>query len=289
MNIKAIYQRMNQFEKVWLLVFSTIILATTVYFSYGSTKWDSPWSVILNWVISPVSALTGVVCVVLCAKGHIDNWIWGLVNSVTYGAVAWASGYYGDWMLNWFFFIPTQIIIYFAWRKNTSSFGIVNIKKIKPIYIVAFFVSAALMIFILTKILLGVDSWFINAWKRNATVYTNLAAMFGLKNLGPFLDATTVVLQIFAEIFLITRLAQQWPLWFATNVASIIIWLAVIITDKTSYGYAIPTLVMWIAYLVNSLYGNIVWFKKPITSSNIGGGIPKGKIVSLSGYSHTGN
>ena len=270
MNIKAIYQKMNRFEKIWLGVFSFVILAATVYFSITSTKWNSPWSIILNWVISPISALTGVVCVVLCAKGHIDNWIWGLVNSITYGAVALASGYYGDWMLNWGFFIPTQIIIYFAWKNNIAQkSGIVMMKRLNFRKILIGLLIGAGVIWALTVTLSSVDDWFINAFKRNATIYGNLQTMFGWKYLGPFLDAFTVVLQIFAEIFLIMRLSEQWPLWFATNVASIVIWSAVILTDKTSYGYAIPTLIMWLAFLVNSLYGNIVWFKNTTKTSEV--------------------
>ena len=227
------FKTLSKFEKLWLMIFSTVILATTICFSATSTG-----NIVLNWVVSPISALTGVVCVVLCAKGHISNWTWGLINSITYGAVAWAAGYYGDFMLNIFFFAPTQFFIYFAWKKHIDTAGLAVKKRLNWKSIAISVLTGAAIIYLLTTTLVHVDGWFMNALKRNVSIYQNLEHMFGWKYLGPFLDASTVVLQIFAELFLIFRFAEQWPLWFATNVASIVIWSAVIITDPKSYSYS---------------------------------------------------
>jgi nicotinamide mononucleotide transporter len=207
----------------------------------------------------------------------------GLINSITYGAIAWASGYYGDWMLNWFFFVPTQILIYFAWKNNLTS-KIAFMKRLGIKAKIANIIFGLGLIVGIAYLLSFVDGWFITALKRNGTVYGNLTTMFGWKYLGPTLDSAAVIVQIFAQIFLIMRLFEQWPLWFTSNIISIIIWIAVIITDKASYGYAIPTLVMWVAYLVNSIYGSKIWLKG--SKIKYGIGIPKGKLVMLSGDAH---
>src|SRR5436190_18981043 len=59
-NVKQLWQRiihpMTNFEKIWLAIFSAIILASTFYFSYTGTDWADWKSIGLNWVISPVSA-----------------------------------------------------------------------------------------------------------------------------------------------------------------------------------------------------------------------------------------
>ena len=68
------------FEKIWLFVFLSVIIATTVYFSATGTDYTSTQNVLLNWVISPISAISGLFCVVLAAKGKYSNWIWGVVN-----------------------------------------------------------------------------------------------------------------------------------------------------------------------------------------------------------------
>jgi nicotinamide mononucleotide transporter len=257
----GIVRSMNLHEKLWFGSFSAVILLATAYFSYTGTNYQDWWSVVLNWFVSPVSALTGVVCVVLCAKGHISNWTWGLVNSLLYGSIALTSGYYGDWLLNWFFFMPIQIVILYSWMGSVNKDGIVTMKRLtinKTAIITVLSVGAIVAI---TYALSFVDNWFIDAFKRNNTVYGNLEKMFGWKYLGPALDATTVVLQIVAEIMLVRAFAEQWILWILVNVASILIWIAVIITDASSMSYAVPTMLMWVAFLVNSCYGAYVWYK----------------------------
>jgi nicotinamide mononucleotide transporter len=57
------------FERYWLIVFLTIIIAATVYFSATGTDYSSSEQIILNWLISPLSAVSGIFCVVLAAKG----------------------------------------------------------------------------------------------------------------------------------------------------------------------------------------------------------------------------
>lgn len=252
---------MTKFEKAWLVVFSSIILASTLYFSATGTTWGDWKSVILNWIISPVSALTGVFCVVQCARGRINNWIWGLVNSITYGLVAWVSGYYGDWMLNWFYFIPTQFFIYFIWKGRMDN-NVVRMKKFNLKQRILGLASMSVAIVVFALFLTNVDGFFTKALERNSAFYNALTKITGFTLAGPILDSATVLLQVTAEILLILCFAEQWPLWIATNVLTIGIWSVVIATDPTSYAYSIPTLVMWCAFLINSVYGGIVWYKK---------------------------
>lgn len=103
--------RLNRAERAWLVGFSLMVLAATCYFSATGTDWNSSYSIVLNWLISPISAISGVFCVVLVAKGLISNWVWGLLSCAYYGLVAWTSGYYGDWLLNWFYFVPSQFFV----------------------------------------------------------------------------------------------------------------------------------------------------------------------------------
>jgi nicotinamide mononucleotide transporter len=100
----------NKFEKVWLFSFLAIIIAATVYSSATGTDYSSTENILLNWVVSPISAVTGILCVVLAAKGKISNWAYGIVNSVLYGYLAYRSGYYGDAIINIIYFLPTQFI-----------------------------------------------------------------------------------------------------------------------------------------------------------------------------------
>lgn len=252
------------FEKLWVIFFCFAIAATTIVFSVSGTNWTSEESIILNWIVGPLSAITGVVCVVLCAKGHISNYLWGIINAVTYGYVAWKSGYYGDWILNWFFFLPTQFFIWFCWKDRlcNKETEIVKMQRLNITQILQLALVGLVALTVFGLFLQGVDNWFTGAMKRNVSIYKTLDTAFHIPYLGAMFDSSTEILQIIAQILLIKRYAEQWPLWFMTNIISIIMWGAVICVDPTSIPYALPTLIMWIAFLINSIYGCAIWYRE---------------------------
>jgi nicotinamide mononucleotide transporter len=251
--------RLSKFEAIWLGVFLGIIVATTLWFSATGTKWLEWRSVVVNWVVSPASAITGVLCVVLSAKGKLSNWTWGLANSILYGAIAWISGYYGDWLINWFFFVPTQFLILAAWKGNLhNNSTIVRMKSLR-LWIIPLLAMAGLATYEFAHFLVSVDSFFANALKRNSFVYSSFERLSGWPLFGPVLDSSTVVLQLAAQFLMIAMFSEQWIFWLLTNVVTIVIWATVIATDSTSFAYSVPTLVMWLAFLVNSSYGAFNW------------------------------
>ena len=101
----------TKFEKAWLITFLIMVVGSTIYFSITGTDYTSWHSILLNWVIAPVSAISGILCVVLVAKGKLSNYIWGTINCITYGYVAYMSGYYGDSIINIFYFLPFQLMV----------------------------------------------------------------------------------------------------------------------------------------------------------------------------------
>lgn len=253
----------TRFERIWFSLFTVIIIAVSVYFSLSGTKWGDARSVILNWIISPVSALAGIITVILCAKGNINNYLFGIVNAAAYGAIAWVSGYYGDWILNWFFFVPTQVLIFFGWRKHMRQDdpSVVKMKRLSAVQFAMLGGIGLIALIIFGFVLSAVDHWFVNYMKRSATIYGNITKAFGIALLGPLFDSATEVFQIFAQILCIRRQAEQWLFWIATNVITVIMWIAVVVTDHASLPWALPTLVMWVAFFMNSIYGASVWYK----------------------------
>lgn len=254
-------KRLNQAERRWLALFLLIILLSTGWFSYGGTDWQSWQSIALNWLLSPVSAISGVLCVVMVAKGLLSNWIWGLLSAGSYGFIAWTSGYYGDWILNWGYFLPAQLFIYYSWRHQLNSDSqTVRMRRLGWHWLWLLAVIS-ISILLLAQWLAGVDGFITDAFKRNSAVYHSLQQLTGLSLSGPILDASTVVLQISAQLLMIRMFAAQWPLWIATNVLTIFAWSLVLLTEPGSAPYAVPTLLMWIAFLVNSIYGALTWYR----------------------------
>ena len=75
----------SRFERVWLAAFLGVIILATVSLSLTGTDYGDAEGVLLNWVISPLSAITGTLWVVIAAKGRLSNWAYGIVNSALYG------------------------------------------------------------------------------------------------------------------------------------------------------------------------------------------------------------
>jgi nicotinamide mononucleotide transporter len=257
------FKHWSRFEKVWLITFLAIIVTATVYFSFVRTDYNKMENILLNWVISPFSAISGIFCVVLAAKGKISNWTYGIVNSVLYGYLAYCSGYYGDAIINIAYFLPTQFIGLFFWRRRLESGSKADVKMRKLtvkqaicIITLGFIVTVGFGLF-----LHYVDNWFTEVMKRNVSIYSYFEKMFGASAVlvGPTLDSATEVTQVLAQIFMVLAFAEQWVFWIITNIITIVMWTIVIVADPSSVSWALPTLIMWIAYLINSIYGFAVW------------------------------
>ena len=94
----------------WFLI-AGIIVSNIVY-SILSKNLD---------IIGTITAVSGVVCVVLVAKGNIWNYLFGLINVSLYAYVSFKATAYGDAALNALYYLPMQFIGYFAWRKRVDS------------------------------------------------------------------------------------------------------------------------------------------------------------------------
>lgn len=192
-----------------------------------SLSWGSAW-----WEI--VSAVTGVICVVLVAERKLTNFFWGLINCSLYGLTSYYSGFYGDMSLNWALYVPFQIAGLLAWYKNSDANDEVFAKRLgkRDMFVVAMGVAAAWMIgaYILTKI----------------------------NGAHPYADSANVVLSVAATILMWGRYREQWACWILVNLSGILMWGL-----KAYYGGGVgdPALLMWVAFLANSIYGYWSWTK----------------------------
>ena len=56
-------------------------------------------------------------------------------------------------------------------------------------------------------------------------------------------------------------LAEQWLFWIVINIIAVLMWGVVIQANPGTIAWALPILVMWIAYLINSIFGWMNWRK----------------------------
>ena len=194
-------------------------------------------------VLGSMAAITGVLCVVLVAKGSIWNYLFGLVNVSLYAYISYKASLYGDAALNALYYLPMQFLGWWQWRRRGAA------------------MSAAEA---------GDSGVQVKArrftWKQRAILFLGCAVAvvavgFLLKHVGdpqPFKDSTTTVLSIVAQMLMALAFMEQWALWIITNIVSVVMWCVCVSRGEAHAGVMV---IMWVFYLLNSINGMRVWMK----------------------------
>ena len=194
-------------------------------------------------VLGSLAGITGVLCVVLVAKGSIWNYLFGLINVSLYAYISYKASLYGDAALNALYYLPMQFIGWWQWRRRGAA---------------------------MTEASSGGNGVQVKArrfnWKQRTVlalscVVAVVAGGFILKYFGdpqPFKDSTTTVLSIIAQALMALAFMEQWALWIITNVVSVVMWIICVTRGEAHAGVMV---IMWVFYLLNSLNGFRVWLK----------------------------
>ncbi|MCM3758549.1 nicotinamide riboside transporter PnuC [Sporosarcina aquimarina] len=224
--LKGYLAEWSVFEKVWISLFTAITVY--LYFAFQDT------------LLGLISSIAGMLCVVLVAKGKVSNYLFGIVQTVTYGYIAFGYGLYGEAMLNWLFYLPTQFIGIWMWmnhfkKKEDSEQG-------ENVYVKR-----------LTR-----KGWILVAgsFVVGALVYAELLTVLSAQQVR--IDSMAVVLSVIAQILMVQRYAEQWVIWILVNILTITLW---VITLVQTGGNDWNMVIMWTAFLVNSIYGYVNWVK----------------------------
>jgi nicotinamide mononucleotide transporter len=126
-----------------------------------------------------------------------------------------------------------SIIGILMWRKYTDTGGIVAMKKLS-------LKGVSVVLIICIAAIIGTGC--------------GLSLLDGQNT--PYIDAATNVLAVAATILMNRRYREQWAAYIILNVLSVIMW-SVRLTEGSPEGAIM--VVMWTAYLVNSVYGLYNW------------------------------
>ncbi|MBQ2874234.1 MAG: nicotinamide mononucleotide transporter [Bacteroidales bacterium] len=194
-------------------------------------------------VLGSLAGITGVLCVVLVAKGSIWNYLFGLVNVSLYAYISYKASLYGDAVLNALYYVPMQFIGWWQWRKRGAAVsdseaggGGVQVKARR-------------------------FSWGQRAVLAAGCIAAVVAGGFILRHFGdpqPFKDSTTTVLSIIAQALMALAFMEQWALWIITNIVSVAMWCVCVARGEAHAGVMV---IMWVFYLMNSINGLRVWLK----------------------------
>lgn len=222
--MKKLLKDWTLFEKSWLFVFTAINIY--LYFAWEDS------------LAGLVTSISGMLCVVLVAKGKIANYYFGIVQTGLYAYVSYTYGLYGEAMLNGLFYFPIQFIGIYMWNKHKAKESVkgedILVNKLSKkgwVLLIAVSVVASVL-------------------------YAELLSLIGGQQVR--LDSVAVVLSVIAQILMLKRFAEQWVLWIIVNVLSIALW---VITLVQTGGNDWTMMVMWSAFLVNSIWAWFNWRK----------------------------
>ena len=208
----------NWFERIFLL--SMVLLQVIVYCFVPDTP------------IGIICGIAGCLCVVLTAKGKISSYVFNFIQMITYMVICWDAALYLEFGEQVFYFIAC-IFGVILWKKNMNKnedgSEQVIAKKFKP--------------------------WQWLATIGATTIGTIVLGWFGdvvLNSTLSYLDATTVALAVIAQLLMVWRYREQWAIWIAIDVFSLIVF---IILGQWSM------VAMYVAWTINAFYGWYNWSK----------------------------
>lgn len=187
--------------------------------------------IVPDTVIGIISGISGVISVVLCAKGKISFYYIGFVQTISYLYLAWTNRLYGEVMEN-IFYLVTMVWGIFLWKKNMQKnddgTSDVKAKKFTPLQ------------WSLSIILTLLATYFVGLWLES--IGSNEA----------YLDAATNVMSIFAQLLMIWRFREQWIWWIVIDVICVIMWARIGNWSMVA---------MYISWIINAAYGWYNWSK----------------------------
>lgn len=214
----------NLFEKLFML--SMILLQVVVYCFVPDT------------LIGMICGVAGCICVVLTAKGKISSYIFNFIQMITYMIICWDLALYLEFGEQVFYFIAC-IFGVILWKKNmTKNEDGTEQVKAKKFKLWQWLVTIGVTV-----------------------VVTFILGTFGEVILGstlPYLDAATVALAVIAQLLMVWRYREQWAIWIAIDVFSLIMF---IILGNWSM------VAMYVAWTINAFYGWYNWTKLQKTAN----------------------
>lgn len=225
MKIQNILKGWTVYEIAWLVIATGII--TTLGFMWEDT------------LIGMISSISGILCVIMAAKGKLATFVFGTIQAATYAYISFGYGLYGEAMLNAFFFLPFQFIGFALWWKHRNKTNTVageeiyakRLSKKQWLYLIPIIITAVIAY-----------GWFLTAIEAQQVR----------------LDSMAVVLSVFAQFLMTFRYAEQWLMWIVINVLTITMWFLTLVQQN---GNDWTVFAMWCAFLVNSIYGYLNWRK----------------------------
>ena len=181
--VKDFFKGWSKFELCWLVLSTVIMIVLSIIWGDNT--------------LALISGITGILGVVLAAKGKVSTYFFATINVAIYAYLTFNNHLYGEFMLNAFYYIPMNFIGFYLWsRHKDEKSGEVEGKALTPKQIVILLAATAVIVIIYWQILthLGGQLALIDAM---STVFSVIA----MRTMGhSFLEAISTANRIAAKV-----------------------------------------------------------------------------------------
>ncbi|MBP3440132.1 MAG: nicotinamide mononucleotide transporter [Tidjanibacter sp.] len=185
--------------------------------------------------IGTIALMMGVTGTVLSAKRSIWNFLFSAVNVTLYAIIAFNTQNYGQAALNALYYLPMQVVGYWAWshRKDSGDKSKVKTRSMRPVHLALAILGSAAGTLLLAY-LLG--------------TFTDATQ--------PLKDGFVTTVFIVGQILMTLAFWEQWFFWLAGNILNVVLW-AVVMAEGEMVGGLM--LIKYAMYTINSINGIIIW------------------------------
>ena len=208
------------FLREFLVVFFTLAISILLGIVFDDYIWGS------------LTLIFGFLNSYYMAIGKWQNYIFGILFTITYTYICAINGLYGWLIFSLIFYLPVQIYGIVNWFKN---------KEDEQVQMKSFTWKNSLII--CSLVILG------------STLLGFLLSLIPNQNLA-FLDSTSQIINICGVVLVAIRFRECWYVWLANNIIDLSIWIVNIIKHTPNSEMALITSIM---YLVMNIIGVICW------------------------------
>lgn len=225
--IKKIYNSLNLYDKLFLLISLTIIITLSIVF-----KSDA---------LSIIYSTVAIISVFTLSKGYIFAPILLIIAYVIYATQSFLQNLYGEFFLNLAILIPLQITTFvksiIARKKGKNETGMMKVEKISwKEWICITFAMAAIW----------AGAFFVlRALNTNYLIASTFSFMFA----------------VVANYLTMRGSKYQFIFYMAISFACVAMWLSPLIEGSINGGDFIPIVATFVIMIVNNIYGIIHWVK----------------------------
>lgn len=157
-----------------------------------------------------IGTLTGMLCVIYCARGAVIAWPFGILNAVFFFILFYQTRLYPDMFLQIYYF-ATSIYGWWRWTnpKTALETDCSNELKVSALGRTAFIALSAVTV-----------SVSVAAGFYISQIHRMFPVIFPEPSSFPYADSFVAVLSITAQILLSLKIRENWILWIITDITA---------------------------------------------------------------------